>query len=176
MHNATHELNTETTFDVGPVSISHVNLPHHQHGYNVVVNDGSYRIEAASFVSMQHLSMADVIARATDYVFLWIPSQNDPGNVLGDYRDGVLALLRKTLTGLIGNVRCQPAQVRKTVNLPTGTMILSRYYDEFTDQIVTTAMHYPTLAPDHEPEALFSGSGQCQMRMSPSWIDPGPFG
>lgn len=143
--------------------------------YDVSVGDDKTRYEAATVQSQYGLTMLEVIYQAIDRVFLWIPAIMDPHNQVMEHREVVLDILRKTVSDLSGVQRRPNPHVMEIKPVELGTLMLTRYYNPLTDQIITTCMYYPTLDGKQDLDSSFYAEGQCQMRMSPAWIDPGPF-
>jgi len=130
--------------------------------------------EVALFADHVKHTLVDTLRIVHDLVFLWISPVTDPRGLLMSHRDQILDECKEQVRLFVGGTGWLVRHFQRVDESPQATLHLSRYHDPVLDRIITMAVG--TSAMDlHSADSVDSGQGTGFVRVSPSWIDPGPF-
>lgn len=135
--------------------------------------EGTHK-EIALFAQPTVMPMVDVLRTVHDLMFLWVSPVTDPRALIMTHRDKLINAAKEQVRELVGGNSWPVRQFHKVDETPQTTLHLSRYHDAQLDRIVTMVVGTPAMAIN-SCEAVESGQGVGFVRVSPSWIDPGPF-
>lgn len=142
------------------------------HQVSFPVND--QRREVALFAHPTKLPLVDVLRTVHDLVFLWIPPVTDPRALIMTSRDEILDACKEQVRLLVGPGTWPVQQFHRVDETEQATLHLTRYHDVQLDRIITMAVG--TASMDlHSADSVDSAQGTGIVRVSPSWVDPGPF-
>lgn len=130
--------------------------------------------EVALFANHVKLPLVEALRTVHDLVFLWIPPVTDPRGLIMTYRDQILDQCKEQIRLLVGGGNWPVQQFQRVDETEQATLHLSRHHDAQLDRIVTMAVG--TAVMDlNSVDAVDCAQGVGIVRVSPSWIDPGPF-
>jgi len=130
--------------------------------------------EVALFADQVKHSLVDTLRIVHDLVFLWIPPVTDPRGLIMSHRDQILDQCKEQVRLLVGGGSWLVRHFQRVDESPQTTLHLSRYHDPVFDRIITMAVGTPAMVID-SADSVDTGQGTGIVRVSPSWIDPGPF-
>lgn len=161
-------------YSQGKFSITTTRLHGNHTLHQVSVYHEDIHLQIGLFANPTKLPLLDVLRITHDLIFLWISPMTDPRGLVMAHRDYILDQLKSQIHEVSGSMQWPCRSFYKVDQTDTAMLHLARYYEPGTERIVTSAIGTPSQEM-YSSEFVETLEGKGFIRVSPHWIDPGPF-